>query len=238
MTTCTICNTTLDGEFCKNCGQQNTQKKLDLKSFFSDLSSNLLDLDKTVFFNIYYVLRYPKKVIENYWAGFRNYYYNPGKVLFYFVTLAGLSSYILGNSLCGIDIIVDNNISSQFIFILIIYPLLILASFLTYRKHKKTFIEHATASIYIISSIGIMVLIFQSLFTLLNLTESNDSIWLLILLILVITWDTLVYTQKKKFFYKVINGVIEFIILLLLIYLLTLIPDYFGILNISGAQLD
>ncbi|MGE0560480.1 MAG: hypothetical protein AB7O47_01565 [Flavobacteriales bacterium] len=235
MTHCTICNTVLDGEFCKNCGQQNTQKKLDIKSFFSDLSSNVFDLDQSLFYNIYYILRFPKKVIENYWAGFRNYYYNPGKVLFYFLTLSGLSSYILRNSLLGIDINVPDVVSTQFIFILIIYPIFILTSYLTYRKNHRTIIEHATASIYIVSTIGIVLLVFQSIFTYYKITHTRNSVWLPILLILVTIWNSFIYTRNKKLIYKILNPLTEILIFIIVIFIILLISHFTGILNIGNS---
>lgn len=233
MTQCTICNTVLDGEFCKNCGQQNTQKKLDLKSFFSDLSSNLLDLDKTVFFNIYYVLRYPKKVVENYWAGFRNYYYNPGKVLFYFVTLAGLSSFILENTLFGLAIDFSENVSTQFAFVVLIYPILILTSYITYFRRKKTIIEHATAGIYIISALGIVILIAQIIFTFFDATNNSDPIWFLLLIMSVIVWSALVFTHKQTFLTKVLNSILGLIVFLSIIGLLLVLININGGLNLK-----
>ncbi len=233
MTNCTICNTVLDGEFCKNCGQQNTKKKLDLKSFFSDLSSNLLDLDKTVFFNIYYVLRFPKKVVENYWAGFRNYYYNPGKLLFYFVTLAGLSSYVLDNTLFGLAIDFTENISTQFAFVILIYPILILTSYLTYFRRKKSIIEHATAGIYIISTLGIIILTTQTIFTFIDSTNNNDPYWFLLLIMLVIIYTAIVFSKNQTFFTKILNSILGLLVFTGIVCLLLVLVNLGGGLNLN-----
>lgn len=232
---CTICNTVLDGEFCKNCGQQNTQKKLDIKSFFSDLSSNVFDLDQSFFYNIYYILRFPKKVVENYWAGFRNYYYNPGKVLFYFLTLTGFSSLILKNSILGLDIHVpDSFISVQLIFIILIYPIFILTSYLTYKRNHRTFIEHCTATIYIISAIGIVLIVLQSIFTYFKITSNGDPIWMMLLILFVVIWNSFIYTRKPNIIYKFLNPFAETLVLAIVILIILLVADFSGVLNLNN----
>ncbi len=233
MTNCSICNKKLNGEYCNSCGQQFTGKKLDLKSFFGDLSSNVFDIDKSLIINLYQIIRFPKKVIENFWNGYRNYYYNPGKFLFYFITIAGLSSILLKNSLFGLNLLSEGLMSTQFIFILLYYPFHIASSYLAYWRNHKTIVEHATASIYLISALGIILLVIQNIFTVFEWSKENDPIWILILTILAVLWKSLLFSTKRNFFYILLNAFIEFIFFLLIIAISLVATYYSGTLEIN-----
>ncbi|MDF1673261.1 MAG: hypothetical protein P1U41_07125, partial [Vicingaceae bacterium] len=144
---CSVCNTQIEGKFCNSCGQKFDSKKLSFKTVISDIFSNLTDVEKSVFLNIYNIIRYPKKVINNYWDGFRGYYYKPGKMLFYFITIAGIGALFLKDRLFGL-IFNSEGISEALTFAIVFFPLLNLSSFLTYRRYKRNYLEHLVSTIY------------------------------------------------------------------------------------------
>ena len=134
---CSVCNTEIKANYCENCGQQYTKKKLTFKSLLTDVMSSLTDVEKNVFLNIYQIISYPNKIINGYWNGFRGYYYKPGKMLFYFVTIAGLSSLLLDSTIFGLTFSAQNTISTELLFVILFFPILTLSNYITYRKHKS-----------------------------------------------------------------------------------------------------
>jgi hypothetical protein len=223
MKKCSVCNNKLKGKFCENCGQKYTSKKLTFKSLFTDLISSLTDIEKSVFLNIYNIVRYPKKVINNFWNGYRNYYYKPGKMLFYFITVAGISSLLLGQTLFGITFNSENYLSESLIFAIVFFPLLIFSSFLAYRKYKRSFIEHTISTIYLISTFGIVILILENIFIYFSLSKQENTIWILILIGCILLWNSILFTPSSKLIKILVNLLLELLVLAAIISFLTFI---------------
>lgn len=230
---CSVCNTIIEANYCENCGQKYASKKLTIRSLITDVFSSLTDVEKNVFLNVYHIIIFPKKVIEGYWSGFRGYYYSPGKMLFYFVTIAGISSLLLGNTLFGLTLSAENVISSEVLFVILYFPILTLSSFICYRKRKRTFVEHATATIYLISSFGIIILLLENLFIFLGLSTQQDGYWSIILTTSIIVWNALLYSKIKNPLRIFLNVVLEFIILILIVSLLIGLTYLLGAASIN-----
>lgn len=230
---CSVCNTIIEANYCENCGQKYANKKLTFKSLITDVFSSLTDVEKNVFLNVYHIIVHSNKVIEGYWSGFRGYYYSPGKMLFYFVTIAGISSLLLENTLFGLTFSTENEISSEVLFVILYFPILTLSSFICYRKRKRTFVEHATATIYLISSFGIIILLLQNLFIFLGLSTQKDGYWSIILTTLIIVWNALLYSTIKRPLRLFLTIILEFFILILIIFLLIGLTYLLGAASIN-----
>ena len=198
---CSICNNTLKGKYCEKCGQSYSNKQLNFRTVLADLVASIANLEKNIFLNLYTIVRFPKKVINNYWEGFRGHYYKPGKVLFYFITAAGISILVLEKEMFGLIFNIDSEyaVPEGLIFSLMFLPILSLSSFLCYRRYKRHYIEHLIASIYLFSTFGIIVLIVQHLATYLFNLESNDDRWFLLLIGATTLWNAMVFTAPKNY---------------------------------------
>lgn len=226
---CSVCNTQIKDKYCSSCGQKFDSKKLSFKTVLSDIFSNLTDVEKSVFLNIYYIIRYPKKVINNYWDGFRGYYYKPGKMLFYFITIAGLSALFLKGRLFGL-VFSSQGISEALTFAIVFFPLLNLSSFLTYRRYKRNYLEHLVSTIYLVSTFGIILLIVESVIAHFNLLNDYSPPWIIFLSSFVLIWNSILFTSQSKPLKIIINAILELIVLVAIITL-------FGfILYLSGAM--
>ncbi len=163
---CTICGTEIERHYCPNCGQKYDAKKLTSIGLLSDLLVNLFSLEKSVFATCIRLIIDPKKIVKNYFDGFRHYYPSPGKILFYAVTVAGLHITFVDKTLVGLTFDTDN-ISAQVSFLLFFIPALSLCSLLGMPRLKIGFPEHMISSIYLCSS------------TLISLTILNDFLYLI-----------------------------------------------------------
>lgn len=225
---CSVCNTPIDNKYCKSCGQKYERKKLSLKTVLGDIVSSLTDVEKSVVLNIYYIIRYPKKAINNYWDGFRGYYYKPGKMLFYFVTIAGISTLFLKGRLFGLSFSTQG-ISESLTFAIVFFPILNLSSFLTYRRYKRNYLEHLISTIYLVSTFGIVVLIIESLSVYFGLTTKENTVWVILLSSLILLWNSILFTSPSKPIKIILNAILEFIVLVSIITTLGLL------LYLSGA---
>jgi hypothetical protein len=233
MKKCSVCNNTLKGKFCENCGQKYTAKKLTFSNLFSDLISSLTDVEKSVFLNIYSIVRYPKKVINNFWNGYRNYYYKPGKMLFYLITIAGISSFLLGQTLFGITINSDNLLSESLVFAIFFLPILSISSFLAYRKYKRSFIEHIASTVYLVSTFGIIILIIENILIYFYLVKQENLIWIIILIASILFWNSILFTPSKKITKLFLNFFIELIVLAVIISVLLFIMYLSGAMTLN-----
>lgn len=233
MKKCSVCNNTLKGKFCENCGQKYTAKKLTFSNLFSDLISSLTDVEKSVFLNIYSIVRHPKKVIYNFWDGYRNYYYKPGKMLFYFFTIAGISSFLLGQTLFGLTFSTESFFSESLVFAIFFFPILSLSSFLAYRKYKRSFIEHIVSTIYLISTFGIIILVLENIFIYFSIVKQENLVWFIILIASTLLWNSFLFTPSKKIAKLFLNFFIELIVLAVIISVLVLIMYFTGAMTLN-----
>ncbi len=229
---CSVCNTQIKGKYCNNCGQKCESKKLSFKSVLADIFSNLTDVEKSVFLNIYSIIRFPKKVITNYWEGYSGYYYRPGKMLFYFITIAGISTLILKGRLFGLAFS-SHGISEALTFVIVFFPLHNLSSFLTYRRYKRNYIEHLVSTIYLVSTFGIIVLLIESLIAYFNFFEDYSPPWIILLSSFVLIWNSILFTSPSKPSKIIVNAILEFLVLVCIISLFGIALYLAGVLKSS-----
>ena len=160
---CSICKLEIHQKYCGNCGQQIGESETTMLSIVSDFFSNLLSVEKSVFACIYKLFTDPKKIVENYWNGNRKYYPSPGKMLFYSFAVAALHLTYVSDSLMGL-VMEDGDMSGigpQFVFWLIILPILILSSYLTFIRKKISVTKHLISIMYLGATFFMLVIILQ-----------------------------------------------------------------------------
>ncbi len=230
---CSVCNTRIKVNYCEKCGQKYNHKRLSLKTLFSDVFSSLTDVEKNVFINIYNLVRFPKKVIENYFNGYRGHYYSPGRMLFYFITIAGISSLLLDNTLFGITFQSDGVLSESLAFAIVYFPVLSLSSYLTYRRYKKNYLEHIASTIYLISTFGIIILFIENIFIYFSISTTQNSNWIFVLTVFVLLWNSILFTTPSSVIKVILNFILEFLVLITIVLIAVLILYLTGNLSLN-----
>ena len=134
-------------------------------------------------------------------------------MLFYFITVAGISSLLLEQTLFGLAFQLEGQLSEAFTFTLIFFPLLSLSSFLTYRKYKRTYIEHLVSTIYIASAFGILLLIFENIFSYLSISNRQNLNWIIVLISVISIWDSILFSSPSKPLKIALNAILGMLVL-------------------------
>lgn len=214
--TCTICNKEIKSNFCDNCGQSYTAKQLSLRSMFSDLASNSFSINRGALPTFYYIITNPKKIVNNYWDGFKNYYASPGKVMIITLTFLGLYLIFTDNSVLGLHIN-SNNISPQSVLSLFFIPLFTFTSAITFYKKKKNLASHLVLSIYTFFSWLLLISILEAI--LINFLKFDFQVLLIIVFILgsFYSFSASFSETTKEIMLKIIVQLLVFFSILLLL---------------------
>lgn len=214
---CSVCSGEIHENYCPKCGQYYNGKRVNTLTIVGDLFDSIFSLEKSFLQNIRVGLLKPKKLISNYWNGFRKYYYSPGK----FFTLASLFlvlHYSIANDFLGLK--VSSNISSQFVILIFNIVLLTILSFVLYIPYKKNVFEHLILNVYHVS---LWIIIFFPISVTLSLTLNDNIIeqyFFILYHIFVIIWNSRVFelSKLKRFLLVVLNLCMFYGILGLLVY--------------------
>ena len=214
---CSVCLSKIDENYCPNCGQLYKGKRISFKTILGDLFDGIFSLEKSFFQNIRIGLSQPETLVLNYWKGFRRYFYSPGK----FLTIASLIlvlHYSIANDFLGL--VVNSNISSQFVILFTNIILLTFSSFLLYIQFKKNFYEHLVLNIY---NVSLWIIVFFPLSLILSLIINNnitEQYFYILYHFLVIIWNSRAFelTRFKRFLFVMINLLMLYGTLALLVY--------------------
>ncbi|MGB3607787.1 MAG: DUF3667 domain-containing protein [Psychroserpens sp.] len=238
---CGNCNTqvTLEQQFCSQCGEKTTFKRLSLKSIVGSFFSDLISYDNK-FLKTFKVLSIkPELVIESYIQGFRRTYVNPLTYLGLTITLIGFQFFILNrffpellrgdtffatkpdNSSSPFDINSFLNTFYQYqgILTVLLIPLYGFASrllFLDFKKHNLA--EHFIINIYANSHLYI-IWVALTLATLpLGINYNVFSQFSAILLIIYLT-----YIFKRLYNIKTYDALARIVLYTILVLVATII---------------
>ncbi len=208
------------GEFCHSCGQQSTGRKTSLKDMFGALLSGFLSLERSVFGTVWQIFLNPKKVIRNYWDGYRNYYHRPGSLIFYVIFIFGLHLNFIDNEILGLKVSltgVSDKVavvfSPQVFFLTLILPLLTLSTYLAHWKQRRSIPEHFISATYIFAAGAI---IFTIVSDILYLSFGLGSSTLLFLGLLFL-WSARTHSSKTKWYHILLNSLLEVLTFLLIV---------------------
>ncbi|MBK7409320.1 MAG: hypothetical protein IPJ40_15500 [Saprospirales bacterium] len=99
----------------------------------------------------------PRKLVENYWNGFRNFYYSPNKFLLIATIFLGFSFLFSKNKFLTLTIDIEN-FSGQLAFLLLMLPLLTFSSYPAYWGVRKNLYEHLVMNSY---NLSIWIVVFS-----------------------------------------------------------------------------
>lgn len=74
---CLNCDKEFEGNFCPNCGQKSSAKKLTFKTLISNIIYGFTTIDRGILFNVFYLTIRPGKTINDYLNGKRKNIFNP-----------------------------------------------------------------------------------------------------------------------------------------------------------------
>lgn len=171
---CSNCGSQIEENFCSRCGQLYQPKRLNSESFMTDFADSLFSVNKSYLLNLKQLLLKPRFVIENYWNGYRNFFFSPNRMLFITAFLWSIYFYFTKNSLFGMEFQLGENVSwlgIQFLVIVFLLFIFLLSTKITYFKKKKKFFENLALNSYIFSA-TIPILLILSVF-LFKILEQN-----------------------------------------------------------------
>lgn len=122
MPKCTTCHIEMDADYCSQCGKKYTGKQLTVWNIGADFLDNFFAVDNSFVSQMREMLVNPKKIILDYWNGYRRYYFSPGRVLLIATIFLGFNFLITNNEFLGLGISASS-VSLTLGFFLIFLPL-------------------------------------------------------------------------------------------------------------------
>ena len=204
---CSICKIPIEGNYCSCCGQTFSGKPTSTVSLLIDFLSNFFSVEKSGFATIIKVLKNPKPIVENYYAGYKNYYASPGKIILYGIAVVALHLNFVNDKVMGLSINAEN-LNAQYFFWLSLFPFLLLTSYMAFIRIERHLSKHLISLVYVASSLFIALTILNDLI----IVTLGDifGLWTFIIFVsLVFFWNSRVFTNTKKYFYILLNTVIQ-----------------------------
>ncbi|MBN4081493.1 hypothetical protein JYU23_00025 [bacterium AH-315-C07] len=231
-TICAICGANTIGEYCHNCGQQNTGKRLNFGVFVKEVIFSLFDMERSVLGTFLLILRNPARIINNYWDGYRRYYSPPGKLIVYFLLVIGIHVIIHDNLIFGLTLDI-NGIAPQFLFLLLFLSFLTISSYVTYIKQKRTLLEHSISTIYIFCCWTIIMIILYDIIIYLLKSDDDNFVSVFILLGMIFIWTARTFCNKNNWVIIALNAVAQLLVFAAILALLTAGLYYYSPVNVS-----
>ena len=214
---CSVCSSEIDDKYCSTCGQYFKSERITSISILKDLFGNIFSLEKSFFKNFKLLFFQPKKLVTNYWNGYRGFYYSPSR----FLTIAALFTLfdsIFTDDFFGIE--VTSIVVPQLTVLIINIILLTFFSFVVYFRFKKTFYEHLILNMYTVS---LWAMLFVPISMLLNLLDIDkfEIFFFLPFHLLIMIWNSKSFEMSKlnRFIYIALNFILLYGIIFLLVYL-------------------
>ena len=216
---CSNCGSRIEKNYCPECGQFFDPKRLTAAGFFSDFVDAFFALHKSYGLNYKHLLLRPRFVVENYWNGFRNFYFSPNRMLLFTTLLIALYLYFFENTFLGINFEIESVpwLGVQFFITALFLFFFILSTMITYFKKKKNLFEHLALNAYVFS---IITLIFLVLSALLKYFYVSDFLQLMFIFCYCL-WIARVFERK---WWRILGMALLNSILFILI---TGVPTYF-----------
>lgn len=187
--TCKNCGGTIDGKFCRHCGQHSKVGRIDWPSFINDLSESVFQVDRGFFYSFRALFVRPGNSIQEYISGKRKSHFKP---IAYVLILSTV--YFLITQVTNQNTWIDELITGWMIgtsgqeseaeipalarwfaknyayTTLLLLPVFSFASYLSFFKYGKNYLEHIVINSYITGQKAI----FYSLFALVGFFTEND----------------------------------------------------------------
>lgn len=164
---CMNCGTSLTGNFCFECGQKASTKRLSYRAVLSALSENLLGLESRLLHTLIDLTIRPGVLIRDYVNGSRIPYINPFRLYLFIVAVnfalvslvgSGMGSEVHSNEESSGDNFVQLQIS--LVFAVLILPISLGLRLFHYRDDYN-FTEHYTFVLYVLTQSVLYMILFD-----------------------------------------------------------------------------
>lgn len=246
-TICKNCGNEFDGNYCNQCGQKASTRRLNLKRIFYEVRTTLFQLDYGLLYTTKKLLTRPGKTIRDYLDGQRVYHFKPFTYLFLLATVYIILVRTIGSDALMSDVLKgisdgwgerSSNPDSFNVFdwlgrnyaytVLLIIPIISLASFIAFRKMKYNYAEHLVLNSYIV---GLNTFIFIGFTILKYFVKSVESLYLIldiaqqfisIAVISICYYSTFNrYNPLIRIGLSLVTFVLIFVLIILLLFLVT-----------------
>lgn len=190
----------MDGAYCSHCGQRYTGRRVTQNSIVRDLLNNLYGLDRSILSNIWLALKDPQFLVENFWNGYRNYYFGPGR-FFVIAALALVINFLVTGESFLLVKIESHEIGQQFVFLFLFLILYSASSYLVYFwPWRRNIAEHIVLNIYNVSLWTILFIPVSIVGGLLENPETAELVntpSFLLYNLLVMTWNARAFEMRS-----------------------------------------
>lgn len=207
---CSVCKIPIKDNYCSKCGQFHTEKKVNNSSIFLDLLDSIFSVEKSLFSNLKIGIINPKKLVNNYWNGFRGYYFSPSKYiavasLFIIINFALVKQFFI------IKNIHSTSIPNQFVFLLIFIVVFTTISYFVYWGEKKSYYEHFILNFYTVSLWTILFVPISIVTKFLPIHNLVEVILMSLYILCIIIWNSRVFEISNLHrFLSVLVSVVAF----------------------------
>ncbi len=160
-TICKNCDNVFSGNFCPNCSQSATTKRIDAHYLIHDIPHSILHIDKGLPYTFFQLSKNPGKALLAYLRGQRVRFFKP---FAYVIILSTISSLFIKLTTKETQLDDANSITSIFthypsILIFVLIPIVALTTWLVFIKRQFNYWEHFLIHTYLAAQINIILVI-------------------------------------------------------------------------------
>lgn len=194
MVSCSVCKTEIKEKYCPTCGQYYIPRRITNKSLFLDIVDGLYSLDKSFYENLKIGLLNPRRLVQNYWKGYRRYYFSPGK----FLTIASLFlllNFLVQENFFSIEVSSDN-LAPNLLFLILFLFFYSFSTWILYVLYKKNYNEHFVMNLYTISLWVILATPISLAVQYFN-NEGLENLFMGCFILLICVWNNRVFQMNR-----------------------------------------
>ena len=176
-TICKNCDTVFNGNFCPNCSQSASTKRIDAHYLLHDIPHSILHIDKGLPYTFFQLCINPGKTLLAYLSGQRVRFFKPFAYVIILSTLSSLFIKIVSKETHANE---SSNILSIFahypsILIFALIPIVAFATWIVFIKRQFNYWEHFLMHTYLAAQINI-ILVLMHLISISGLLSSANMI--------------------------------------------------------------
>ena len=233
-TVCKNCGQRFDGTFCNYCGQKSSVRRIDSTYIIDEVTSNLFQVNRGLFYTIKELTVRPGKSINAFLAGKRKQHVKPLSYVLLTSALYVLTAHFLGlntfsqdftegftsgvtdegNEAASVILSILNWLTNNHTYsVLLTLPLFSTASYLAFKRSSYNFFEHLILNIYITGHQMLIYLLASFAVTEGSMTEAVPFMFGIAFNF----WAFYQFFRTSRPFFRILRTVLTFIIFLLLI---------------------
>ena len=242
---CKNCGHRIDGKFCTSCGQNSNVGRIDLPNFLNEVTESVFQINRGFFYTIRELFLRPGNTLKDFLNGKRKNHFKPIayvltlSTLYFLITQSanqntwmddGITGWMAGatdqNSETQVSPIISWFSKNYAYSILLLIPIFSLASYLSFKKFGKNYLEHIVINSYITGHQAI----FYALFSILGIFIKSDLIEMFPLLVAIsyTCWVFWQYFSEGNRMLNIIRTIMTYIM-----YLIFSLVLLFAVMGIS-----